>query len=179
MPASEGRLVRPLLGITREQTAAYCRERGLAWREDASNDSEQYARARVRHGLVRAFDAVHPAAQANVLRTAELLREETDVLDALVDAELEGRESIAIERLRSLPPALQRLVAIRLAEDAAGAYVPQAGERVAEILALSVRGGRAELHVGGLACAVIEQGELRMVRIEPRKQHDPRARPGR
>jgi tRNA(Ile)-lysidine synthase len=171
MPASEGRLVRPLLGLTREATAAYCLERHLAWREDASNDSEQYARARVRHGLVKALDAVHPAAQANVLRTAELLREETELLDALVDAELADGPSIAIERLRRLPPALQRLVVIRLAEDAAGTFVPQAGERVAEILALGARGGRAELHVGGLAGAVIERGELRMARIQPREQH--------
>jgi tRNA(Ile)-lysidine synthase len=171
MPASEGRLVRPLLGLTREATAAYCLERHLAWREDASNDSEHYARARVRHGLVKALDAVHPAAQANVLRTAELLREETELLDALVDAELADGPSIAIERLCRLPPALQRLVVIRLAEDAAGTFVPQAGERVAEILALGARGGRAELHVGGFAGAVIERGELRMARIQPREQH--------
>jgi tRNA(Ile)-lysidine synthase len=168
MPASEGRLVRPLLGITREQTAAYCVERGLGWLEDRSNDSPDYARARVRNGLSKALDAVHPAAQSNVLRTAALLREETDLLDALVDAELEGGASIATARLAELPPALARLVVIRLAEDAAGTFVPQAGERVAEILALAKRGGRAELHVGGLAGAVIERGELRMVKIPPR-----------
>jgi tRNA(Ile)-lysidine synthase len=175
MSASEGRLVRPLLGLTRQQTGEYCLERELAWREDASNDSEHYARARVRHGLVKALDAVHPAAQANVLRTAELLREETELLDALVDAELAGRESIAIERLRELPPALRRLIVIRLAEDAAGTFVPQAGERVQELLALGARGGRAELHVGGLASAVIEQGELFMVAIPSREQHGPTA----
>ncbi len=50
MSAREGRLVRPLLGVTRAQTAAYCRERGLQWREDASNDSDKYARVRVRTG---------------------------------------------------------------------------------------------------------------------------------
>ena len=170
MSAREGRLVRPLLGLTRQATGDYCRELKLAWREDESNDSERYARARVRHGLLPALDAVHPAARANVLRTAELLREETELLDALVDAELAGRESIAIERLRELPMALARLVAIRLAEHAAGTYVPQAGERVGEILALGERGGRAELHVGGLAGAVIEGGELRMVAIPPREQ---------
>lgn len=173
MPASEGRLVRPLLGLTREATGAYCLERSLAWREDASNDSERYARARVRHGLAKALEAVHPAASANVLRTAELLREETDLLDALVAAELAHGSSIAIERLSQLHPALQRLVVIRLAEDATGAFVPQAGERVAEILALGARGGKAELHVGGLASAVIERGELRMVAILPREQHHP------
>ena len=168
--------MRPLLGLTREDTAAYCQELKLAWHEDSSNDSELYARARVRHGLVKALDAVHPAAQANVLRTAALLREETELLDALVDAELGGRPSIAIERLRELAPALRRLVVIRLAEQASGEFAPQAGERVGEILALGVRGGRAELHVGGLASAVIEGGELRMVAIQPREQRPPRDR---
>ncbi|MFZ2113621.1 MAG: tRNA lysidine(34) synthetase [Solirubrobacteraceae bacterium] len=174
MASSEGRLVRPLLGLTRQDTAAYCQELKLAWHEDSSNDSELYARTRVRHGLVKALDAVHPAAQANVLRTAALLREETELLDALVDAELGAGASIAIERLRQLAPALQRLVVIRLAEQASGKLAPRAGERVGEILALGARGGRAELHVGGLASAVVEDGKLRMVAIQPREQRPPR-----
>ena len=58
-----------------------------------------------------------------MLRTAVLLREETDLLDTLVDAELEGRAGIAIARLAELPPALARLIVIRLAEDAAGTFV--------------------------------------------------------
>jgi hypothetical protein len=60
------------------------------------------------------------------------------------------------------------LVDIRLAEQAAGTYVPQAGDRVAEILALGRRPGRTELHVGGGAGAVIEDGVLVMVRLPPR-----------
>ncbi len=169
MPAREGRLVRPLLGITREQTAAYCLERGLLWREDASNDSDVYARARVRHGLLPALRAVHPGAEGNVLRTARLLRQETELLEGLVHAELGGGDSIAIERLSALPPALARLVVIRLAEQAAGqgVYVPQAGDRVAEILELADRQGSAELHIGGLVAAVIADGRLRMVKIAP------------
>jgi tRNA(Ile)-lysidine synthase len=197
MPAREGRVVRPLLGVTREQTAAYCVERGLEWREDASNDSDAYARSRVRHGLLPALRAVHPAAERNVLRTAELLRQETELLDQLVDAELAGETSIAIDRMGELHPALARLVVVRLAEQAAGpgVYVPQAGDRVKEILELAGRQGRAErrqghaerrhgraerrhgraerrhgraeLHIGGLLSAVIEDGRLRMVKIAP------------
>jgi tRNA(Ile)-lysidine synthase len=168
MVASEGRLIRPLLGVTREQTAAYCQARGLQWREDDSNDDERYARARVRNGLVPALRAVHPAAEANVLRTASLLREETELLEDLVSEELAGRSSIALARLRELPAALARLVVVRLAEEAAGTYVPQAGARVQEILALGRRGGRAELHVGGQAGAVIHDGVLEMVKLAPR-----------
>jgi tRNA(Ile)-lysidine synthase len=169
MSAREGRLVRPLLGITREQTAAYCIERGLSWREDASNETGAYARGRVRHGLLPALRAVHPGAEGNVLRTALLLRQETELLDGLVDSELHGEESIAVKRLSELPPALARLVVVRLAEQAAGpgVYVPQAGDRVAEILELAARQGHAELHVGGLISALIEGRRLRMVKIAP------------
>jgi tRNA(Ile)-lysidine synthase len=168
MSAREGRVIRPLLSITREQTAAYCRSRGLSWREDESNLSDRYARNRVRHRLVPALGAVHPAAEANVLRTAQLLRQETELLDGLVDLELEGEQSIAIERLAALPPALARLVVVRLAERAGEALVPQAGDRVAELVALGRRGGRAELHLGGLIGAVIERGRLSMVKLPPR-----------
>jgi tRNA(Ile)-lysidine synthase len=170
MRTREGaRLIRPLLGVTRAQTTAYCQARGLQWREDSSNDSDTYARGRVRHGLVEALRVVHPAAEANVLRTSRLLREETELLDGLVEDTLDGGSSIAIERLEDLPAALARLVVVRLAEQAAGTYVPQAGGRVQEILALARRGsGRAELHVGGQAGAVIEDGFLEMVKLPPR-----------
>jgi tRNA(Ile)-lysidine synthase len=168
MAAREGRLVRPLLGMSREQTAAYCRARGLSWREDVSNEDEAFARTRVRHGLVPALRAVHPAAEANVLRTAAQLREETELLEGLVSEELAGAKHIATARLRELPAALARLVVVRLAEEAGASYIPQAGARVQEILELAARGGRAELHVGGLVGAVIEGGELRMVKLPPR-----------
>jgi tRNA(Ile)-lysidine synthase len=173
MAEREGAIVRPLLAFTREQTAAYCRERRLDWREDTSNEDPRYARARVRTALVPALRSVHPAAESNVLRTARLLREETAVLDALVDAELQGRQSIALDRLAELAPALARMVVVRLAEAAAATYVPQAGEHVDELLALARRGGSAELHVGGGAGAVIADGVLTMRRLPPRAPSNP------
>jgi len=170
MAPREGLLVRPLLGVTREQTTAYCDARGLEWRDDESNEDERYARVRVRKLLVPALLEVHPAARDNVLRTAELLREETELLEGLVDAELAGQDSIAVARLAELHPALARLAVVRLAEDAAaGEYVPQAGGRVGEILALAARGrAAAEVHVGGNVSATIEGGVLKMVKLPPR-----------
>ncbi|MCW3011957.1 MAG: tilS, partial [Solirubrobacterales bacterium] len=106
MPARSGRLVRPLLVLTREETAAWCRAEGLGWREDASNDSDAYARNRIRAGLVPALRAVDPRAEENVLRTAELLRDEAEVLDDVVDTALAGRRSIAVSHLGVLPRAL-------------------------------------------------------------------------
>jgi tRNA(Ile)-lysidine synthase len=168
MARSERGVVRPLLVLTREQTASYCRQRGLPWSEDESNESERYARNRVRRGLLPELRAVHPAAEVNLLRTAELLREETELLDGLVEAELADGASIALERLAGLPRALARMIVVRLAERACDGLVPQAGDRVAEILALGSRRGRSELHVGGNVAAVVEDGSLSMMRLPPR-----------
>jgi tRNA(Ile)-lysidine synthase len=161
MAPSDGLLIRPLLGVGRELTGRYCEARGLAWREDASNADGTYARGRCRHGLAAALAELHPAAEENLLRTAELLREEAAVLDEVVDTALAGRRRIALERLGGLPPALARLVVVRLAEDASGRLVPGVGGRVAELLGLAPAGGSARLDVGGGCRAVVEYGVLR------------------
>jgi tRNA(Ile)-lysidine synthase len=165
MRPREGRVVRPLLSVTREATAAYCREHGLQWREDASNASRDYARNRVRHELLPALRSLHPAAEANVVRTAELLRDEAAVLDEIVAEALGGRDRVDAARLAALPPALRRLVARRLAEDAAGHPVPAAAERVEEILALrAVRDGAGgALDLEGGVRAIVRGGELSFV----------------
>lgn len=167
MAARDGRLVRPLLTITREQTAAYCAARGLEWREDASNADPRFARARVRHGLAAELARLHPAAAANALRSVELLREEAAVLDELVARTLAGRSAIELAQLRALPPALARLVVVRLAEQrAAGGFVPGAGARVDELLGLAPGGGSAALDLGGGVRAVVEYGVLRFERAD-------------
>jgi tRNA(Ile)-lysidine synthase len=166
MRPRDGRLVRPLLGVTREQTTAYCEERGLAWRDDSTNAELAYARNRVRHGLAAALAEVHPAAARNVLRTAELLRDEAKVLDELVAAEIDGkgggagdRGTIALERLAELPPALRRLVVQQLADRAAGRPVPGAANHADEVAGLR-RTGRAMLDLGGGVRAIAERGVL-------------------
>jgi tRNA(Ile)-lysidine synthase len=156
MRPREGRLIRPLLGITREETAAYCAERGLPWQEDPSNATAAYARNRIRHELLPLLRAVHPAAEANVLRTLETLRDEAEVLDALVaDALAAAGDPPEVAALAALPPALARMAVQALAGE------QPVARRVPEILALGARGGSAALDLGGGLRAVVEYGRLR------------------
>jgi len=160
MAERDGLLVRPLLRVTRAETAAHCATRGLAWREDASNADPSYARNRARANLVPALRELHPSAERNVVRTAELLREEAAVLDEVVATALAGRDRIEVGHLAALPPALARLVVRRLAEDAVGRLCARAASRVADIVAL----GDGALDLGDGARAVVEGGWLR---VEP------------
>jgi tRNA(Ile)-lysidine synthase len=167
MRRRDGSLVRPLLDFTREQTTAYCKERGLEWRDDPTNAEGGYARNRVRHGLASALAEIHPAAARNVLRTAELLRDEAEVLDFLVEAELGAngseRGTIELSRLSELHPALRRLVVQRLADRAAGRPVPGAANHAEQVVALR-RTGTAMLDLGSGVRAVVERGVLRAER---------------
>ena len=164
IPRREGLLVRPLLSYTRAETAAYCEQRGLTWREDESNSSEEFARTRIREHLVPALSAIHPGAEANILALAEILRDEGAVLDAMVDEVVLGRRTIELARLRELPVALRRLVVQRLADAAAGELAPGAARRAEEVAGLSERGTKM-LDIGSGVRAVAEYGVLRFERL--------------
>jgi tRNA(Ile)-lysidine synthase len=164
MRPREGSLVRPLLRFTREDTTAYCQARGLSWREDASNASGRYARNRVRAGLLRALSEVHPGALGNVLGLAEVLRDEAEVLDALVEEAVGADGGVTLEALRGLPAALRRLVVQRLADEAAGGFAPGVGRRADDLAALTDR-GTAMLDVGCGLRAIVEYGRVRIERL--------------
>jgi tRNA(Ile)-lysidine synthase len=159
MAARERLLVRPLLAVTREQTAAHCAARGLEWREDAGNETPAFARNRLRRELLPALRSLHPSADANVLRTLALLRDEAAVLDAVIDTALaDAGDPPAVEALRGLPAALRRLALQRLADQAAGGQAPAVGQRAGEVLALHEGGA---LDVGGGLRAEVRAGTLR------------------
>jgi tRNA(Ile)-lysidine synthase len=56
IPARNGRYVRPLLALRRCELEAYLQRQGHGWLEDPSNKSMDYARNRVRHMIVPAFE---------------------------------------------------------------------------------------------------------------------------
>ncbi|MEO6038395.1 MAG: tRNA lysidine(34) synthetase TilS, partial [Saprospiraceae bacterium] len=66
IPLRNGPVIRPLLFANRRDLATYATENGLAWREDRSNATDDYARNFVRHNLVPLFQTLNP----NFLTTA-------------------------------------------------------------------------------------------------------------
>ncbi len=60
-------VVRPLLWATRAEIQHYAQENGIAWREDSSNHSDDYARNFIRHQIVPRLEELNP----NFLHTTE------------------------------------------------------------------------------------------------------------
>jgi tRNA(Ile)-lysidine synthase len=157
MAPRRGRLVRPLLGVTREEVRDYLRSRGLEWREDPSNADRRFARARVRHDVLEALRELSPAVERTIAETARQLRDEAEVLDAAVDEalkELGTGPAISLAALAEHPPALQRLILRALASRALSR------DELDRLRELGGEGTKS-LDLGGGLRAVAEYGTLR------------------
>ena len=160
MAPRRGRLVRPLLEVTRTEVRDHLRARGLEWREDPSNADRRFARARIRHDVLDALRELSPAAERTIAETARQLREEAELLDAAVAEaveELGGGPALSLDALREFPAGLQRLVLRSLA----GRTLSR--EELTRLLAVGNQ-GTVSLDLGGGLRAVAEYGTLRFSR---------------
>lgn len=155
----DGRIVRPLLRVSRADLASYARDHGLVWREDGSNASDRYARNRLRRhwmpGLAADFN---PRLLRAIGDLAEAQARDSEWIAGCVAAESERRFSVEGPWLRidasgfaRLPEALaRRLARAALERCAAGRHVSRVHlERIQAFLGGARSGTRIELP-GGL-----------------------------
>lgn len=124
IPPVRGAIVRPLIERSRAEILAYLAARGLPWREDPSNRDLRFPRNRIRHELLPWLERhVNPRVRAALARTAALLRDEVEWLEAEARRSLEELArppadgswlELDAAGLMALPAALQRRV-LRLA----------------------------------------------------------------
>ncbi len=109
-------LVRPLLGVWRDETLGYCQERGLRPVLDPTNQDVTFFRNRLRHELIPLLETYNPQARQNLWRTAQALAGDEAIVQAAVQAAWEacldqsGGDFVALRRqdFCALPPGLQR-----------------------------------------------------------------------
>jgi tRNA(Ile)-lysidine synthase len=128
-----GDLMRPLLGLWRADTVAYCAAMGLEPRQDATNADMHYLRNRVRHELLPLLETYQAQIRATLARNAPLIAQDLDFIEAEVarvwpDAVIaQSPADVKLNRsaLRVLHPALRYRV-LRRAILAAGSDKPDA-----------------------------------------------------
>jgi len=110
MPYQRGRIIRPLLDVTREQTHAYCREQNLPTCFDRTNIDPRQLRYRVRTELLPVLYALSPTFDRHLLRLAQIIENEEAWWDAQIRELLKERDTLTlpIDFVRRLHPAVQR-----------------------------------------------------------------------
>jgi len=118
--ASTTRIVRPLLGVSREDVESYLESLSQSWREDESNLDHRFLRNRLRHELLPLLEREYNPKIRRLLNDfADTSRAEEDYWRELADREAASRTNpsqFSIDGFAQLPLALQRRVLKRFAE---------------------------------------------------------------
>ena len=80
IPAVRGRLIRPLLKISRDEIEEYCSINALIFVTDSTNNEDEYMRNRVRHKIMPILNEVNPQAVAAMSQAAERFRRDWDFI---------------------------------------------------------------------------------------------------
>jgi tRNA(Ile)-lysidine synthase len=71
MPVSRGRILRPLLALSRRDVLSYLSEKNISWREDSTNADIRFLRNRVRRCLIPLLDESFPHWRVGITSLAE------------------------------------------------------------------------------------------------------------
>jgi tRNA(Ile)-lysidine synthase len=152
-------LVRPLLGVWREEIMSYLHRQGLQPSLDPSNLEKRYYRNRLRQELIPQLEDLNPGARKRIWKMATLLQDEDETIERVVEAawgqccqaDIPGAVAFEIDGLRNQPKGVQR----RLIRRAIARLQPglrdidyEAVERALDFLAVSTRTGQKDLAAG-------------------------------
>jgi tRNA(Ile)-lysidine synthase len=178
-PMREGRIIRPLLYVGREEILEFLDREGLTYLVDSSNLSPLFLRNRIRHQLIPELTArYNPEIVRGLSHTAEIIRREDDYLQTVVRQVLsqwgivpgQGEVLIPLTAFIELHEALQGRVIKCLIGGAALSGNGIGYGHIEAVLALirSSRRRRTSLDLPGLIRVEKEGSVLRIGRVNSR-----------
>jgi len=143
LPITADGIIRPLLDVRRSEVEEFLRERGIAWREDASNWDPAFARNRIRHALLPQLTREwNPRLTENLGQLADLAHDEERWWAAEVAGlvtERDGSVELEAAALAGVPRALGRRVARHAVRLARGRLEGIAFGHIERVLDLAAR----------------------------------------
>ena len=163
-----GRIIRPMLEITRRQVVAFLEEYHIAYVTDSSNETDAFLRNRLRHHVMPLLKAENPRISENLSAMAQRLREDEAVLQVTDD--FSG--GLSAEALLALPAALQKRTAAAFLKGC-GLREPDAKHVQAVITLAGAQGPSAEADLpGGMKIGRVYD---RLVKLEAQTNPEERA----
>jgi tRNA(Ile)-lysidine synthase len=129
IPAVRGRIVRPLIGVRRNEITTYLEALGQPWREDATNADTARLRSWVRHQLKPLVERVNPSFGAALERTVRIVADEDALLSQMADgfaATFTSAEGGRLTFDRTMMGTLDRAMARRVVRAALVGAFPEA-----------------------------------------------------
>jgi tRNA(Ile)-lysidine synthase len=169
-PIRDGRWIRPLLFLSKEELRRFLDASNQSYREDRSNADRRFLRNRIRHELAPTLETYNPRALDAIARAATTLADEDAYLDAMASdlrRSLESDGRLAVARLLDAPVALRR----RVVRDWLNAHLPNERaatfEEVASVCEFVADATRSRLTLRRRFVLASDDGILRLLRYEP------------
>ncbi len=108
-----GRLIRPMLTVTRQEALDFLAEYCLSYVEDSSNHTDIFLRNRLRHQVMPLLQAENPRLAENLSAMALQLRQDEAYLQECAEAS----HTLEVETLRQLPQALRSRILERFLKE--------------------------------------------------------------
>jgi len=145
MPVN-GKIIRPMLDVTRREVIDFLQEYHLRWINDSSNDTDQFLRNRLRHHVMPLLREENPKIAENLSATALRLREDEELLTSLA----REQKTDDVLKLRQMQPGLRKRILGELLEQW-GVPEPEAAHvALAEKLAFSDKPSAKAAFSGGV-----------------------------
>ncbi len=161
MAPVRGRYLRPFLGVTKAEIAAYLKAFSIPYVTDETNFSADYTRNALRLRVLPAVGEIFPAYESSLLRFARLAREDDAYLFSLAKAQVAKRDG-ALCFPEDLPdPLFSRALLCAWKELGGGDY---AGAQFEGAYALKSLANGACRDLGGGIVAAREYGEIALYR---------------
>ena len=98
-----GKLIRPMLNVTRSDVEAFLKEYNLSCVEDSSNQTDMFLRNRIRHQVMPILRQENPKLAENLSAMALRLRQDEDALTKTA----QQNHTLNVNRLREMHPAVR------------------------------------------------------------------------
>ena len=189
--AGGGRIVRPLLAVSRTEVVAFLKAAGQPWCEDSTNVDPAFTRNRVRHTLLPVLREFQPRIAEQLARMATVARDEDawwqrEMVRVLPGLMLPGKpvrgggranstqpgeaaRAIELERLRALHPAQRRRV-LRAAAGQMGSALSFAQTEALLALAAEEAPGGGKRRRVELSAGLVAERTARELRLELRTE---------
>ena len=141
-----GRIIRPMLTVTRQEVVTFLEEYALSYREDSSNGTDAFLRNRLRHHVMPLLEQENPQLAQNLSDMAMRLRVDGEFLEELSQPEY----PVDVNLLRAMHPARRARILERLLKDS-GVREPEAEHiSLAEKLVFSEKPSARASFPGGI-----------------------------
>lgn len=135
MKYKNGKIIRPLLEISRKEILEYLKKNKFKFREDKTNKKDLFFRNKIRNKLIPYLEKnFNPNIKKTIFDAALNIREDVSLISELVDAKLIEDDDLKVSKICKIHPALQKRIILKKIKDTKGDLKDIESSHIREIM---------------------------------------------